>query len=407
MSVVSKHEKHKRNLERWDFIRDLEDHEYVELGYKKTNRRSLYRCKQCGAVKSSTTSDFKRYEIKCPTGCYKGLSTVGEKNCLATTHPHLVECFVDREEAYRHSAGSSVKTRVCCPVCGKIKTASICDVTRDRIRCKECRDTTSYPERFMANLLNRIEISFSTQYSIGNDGGRYDFYIEEHSMIIETHGCQHYEQSPRPQARTLEEEQENDRIKKEEAFKNGIKHYVVIDSRNSSMEWMRSSILNSELPKLLGFRGEDIDWNEVDALSQKAIVKEVCDYWENHEATTTEVSKAFGICSGTVVKYLKKGTKYGWCNYDPQEEAKKKCLKVGKSGRYVRGEAQEGGEIVVFPTVANAEEWLRSKDIHQTKGIYNCSKGGRVNFRGYTWEYITKEQYEEYIKQQEEQLHHN
>ena len=93
MSVVSKHEKHKRNLERWDFIRDLEDHEYVELGYKKTNRRSLYRCKQCGAVKSSTTSDFKRYEIKCPTGCYKGLSTVGGEKLPCHDSPSLSGMF--------------------------------------------------------------------------------------------------------------------------------------------------------------------------------------------------------------------------------------------------------------------------------------------------------------------------
>ena len=401
VSTVSKHEKHKRNLERWDFVRNLEEHECVELGYKKGNKRSLYKCRQCGVVKSSTTSDFKRYEIKCPSGCYKGLSTVGTKNCIATTHPHLVERFVNKEEAYKHSAGSNVKVEAKCPVCDRVKIVPIYNIVRGYPRCKECSDGTSYPERFMANLLKSMKVSFSTQYSI--DGHRrYDFYIKEHNIIIETHGMQHYEQNSMLRTRTLEEEQENDRIKREIALSHGVQHYIVIDSRISTMEWMRNNILNSELPKLLVFSEEDVDWNSVDTASQKTIVKEVCDYWENHETTTKEISKVFGICSTTVVKYLKRGTNLGWCHYDSQEESRKKCLKAGKQGRFVKGEALNGEETVVFPTVVKAEEWLRSKGIYQTKGIYKCSTNKEVVFRGYKWEYITKEQYEEFIANTEQ-----
>ena len=47
--------------------------------------------------------------------------------------------------------------------------------------------------------------------------------------------------------RTLEEEQENDELKKSLAIKNGIKDYLVIDCRESEMEFIKSNILKSQL----------------------------------------------------------------------------------------------------------------------------------------------------------------
>ena len=73
----------------------------------------------------------------------------------------------------------------------------------------------------------------------------------------------------------------------------------------------------------------NIDWDKCDEYALKNIVKEVCDYWKQHreinnkDITTTYLSNRFNRSSKTIIIYLKKGTKFGWCNYDPKEEKKK------------------------------------------------------------------------------------
>lgn len=110
-------------------------------------------------------------------------------------------------------------------------------------------------------------------------------------------------------------------LKKELAKENGIEHYVVIDCRYSELEWIKNSILNSKLVDMLNL--SKIDWLKCEEFALKNIVREVCDYWNNKEEweTTTTIAEnnEWGIRSViTVIKYLKKGTILGWCNYNPK-----------------------------------------------------------------------------------------
>jgi hypothetical protein len=61
------------------------------------------------------------------------------------------------------------------------------------------------------------------------------------------HGGQHYKSGFNISNRSLNEEQKNDLIKEKLAKKNGILHYIVIDSRRSTVEYIKNSIINSEL----------------------------------------------------------------------------------------------------------------------------------------------------------------
>ena len=43
------------------------------------------------------------------------------ENDIATTHPHLVKYFVNKEDVYNYTYGSGKYVKVCCPYCGTEK----------------------------------------------------------------------------------------------------------------------------------------------------------------------------------------------------------------------------------------------------------------------------------------------
>lgn len=88
-----------------------------------------------------------------------------------------------------------------------------------------------------------------------SDTKRYDFYLPDHNIIIETHGEQHYDDKFISYGgRTLKEEQENDKYKEQIARDNGVKHYIVIGCRYSDNKWIKENILKSDLSKSISIR---------------------------------------------------------------------------------------------------------------------------------------------------------
>lgn len=182
--------------------------------------------------------------------------------------------------------------------------------------CEYCSDKISYPEKFIINLLEQLKVDFETQYSpkwINNK--RYDFYMPNSECIIETHGKQHYSNKTNFKSlggRTLEEEQANDKLKKEIALQNGINNYIELDCRESNLEWIKNSILNSKLNEL--FDLSNIDWLKCDINSQKSYKIQT---WKliNQGKDVKYIASKFNINENTVYSYLKDGIKYKMCNY--------------------------------------------------------------------------------------------
>ena len=93
-------------------------------------------------------------------------------------------------------------------------------------------------------------------------------------------------------------------------------------------------MLNSRLNEI--FDLSNIDWLQCEEYALKNIVKEVCDYWHEHkeingeDITTTLLMHIFKLSTNTIRKYLKKGTKIGWCNYNPKNELKSSRFKSGR-----------------------------------------------------------------------------
>lgn len=302
-------------LDRWNY--KLNDCKPSEITYG-TVKKYYFKCSM-GIHDSELKSicDFTRGE--------KGVMDCKQCNAIMTTHPELVKYFVNKEDTYKYSYGSQEKVDVICPNCRHIKNMYISSLLKNGFSCPKCGDGRSYPEKFMFNVLEQLYLEFETQLSkttfIWCDKYKYDFYIIKINGICETNGIQHYEEFNR--GLSLKENQENDKMKLGLALSNSIKNYIVIDCRHSNLDWIKNNIMDSELPHLLNFKEEDIDWLKCHEYACNSLVKVVCDYWNEGINNVLLISKKLKLSRSTITKYLKQGVKLGWCNYDPKEEMRK------------------------------------------------------------------------------------
>lgn len=237
----------------------------------------------------------------------------------------MCDLGVSEEDAKAYTVSSGKRINVTCPNCGNNKNILISSInSRKSISCN-CDDKRSYPEKFMGDILMQLGVKFETEVTTSTfswcNNRRYDFYIPSLNVIIETHGGQHYKNNKR--GRTLEEEQENDRYKRELALANGIEHYIELDCRYSELEYIKNSILNSKLNEL--FDLSKVDWHKCEEFAIKYnLIKDVCEYWNKRDylASTNDLANIFKVSKGIIRSCLSKGDALGWCKYDTKEEIK-------------------------------------------------------------------------------------
>lgn len=353
-----------------------------------------YTCNKCGWTEGWIVEGALLGQgVGC--SCCAGRTAVLGINTIWDTHKWLVDDFgLDEEFAKTHTYGTGDKGTFRCKHCGEICVDYISYVVkRGNVNCKRCSDAVSYPEKFIFNTLTQLNIEFKTQLSKTTfewcDKYRYDFYIPSLNMIIEAHGEQHYIQTRRKNARTLQEEQENDKLKEQLAKENGIKHYIVIDCRESTLNWMKNNIINSKLNEL--FDLSKVDWNQCQEYTLKNIAKEVCDYWNNKEEweSATDLGVIFKKDRHTISKFLKRGSELGWCNYDPKEELRKgrkrnnpkrKPIKVYKDGVFIQefesSIVLEKNSLKVFGVFLNS------------KNVSAVLNGRRKHHKGFTFSFV-------------------
>lgn len=255
-----------------------------------------------------------------------------------TTNPELASMLKNKDDGYRYFATGSQKVDWICPCCGlEIKNKIINNVNMYGLACPRCSDGMSFPEKFVYEMLCQLDCDFihdrTTDWS-GNK--RYDFYVPSINLIIETNGIQHYNSSFASQhdetrnARTLEEEIANDKNKKELAIDNGIKHYIELDCRKSDFDYIKSSIINSELITL--FDLSNMDWNKCFKATTTSNVVLCANLWNDGMKNTKDISNCTGIHISSVISNLKKAAKSGLCdyvvNYEKLKSKDEKIVKV-------------------------------------------------------------------------------
>ena len=259
----------------------------------------------------------------------KGSITCNQCNTISMTHPHLVKFLVNKEDALSVSAGSNKKILMKCPNCKFEKPISISHFLHQGFGCSRCSDGISFSQKFTYNLFEQLNKIFQTELTKKPfkwcKDYRYDFYLDDINGICECHGIQHYEENSRKWSR-LTETQENDRKKEQLAKEHKIDHYIIIDCRYSTMEWIKNNIMSSELPILLNFKEEDINWLKCYEAGIKSMVKLACDEWNKGTKNVTNIAKILKLGRKSIRKYLKQGTELGWCEYDPQLEKEKRLV---------------------------------------------------------------------------------
>ncbi|XZH34387.1 hypothetical protein ACSW8L_15865 (plasmid) [Clostridium perfringens] len=410
-----------------------------KCGYKyKVNPDSILRghgCPKCAGVVKKTTENFKKeieekygneYEvlgeyINCKTkilvrhncdGCHhhewmiapsdllqnKGCPVCSNQkvvlgiNTIWDTDRWMLDLGVSEEDAKKYSKGSNKKISVKCPDCEREKKMKICDIYYNKSIGCACGNGKSYPEKFVFNLLEQLDVDFETEYSPSYiKPKRYDFYLKNIDCIIETHGSQHYKENFKySDSRSLQEEQVNDKLKREIALQNGIKHYIELDCSESNLEYIKNSILNSELAEL--FNLSIIDWTSCGEFANKNIVKEICDYWNNkrEDETTSDVGDRFKIDISTINRYLKRGAKLGWCRYNGRKEMIKNAFKNGKNNGKKVEMFKNNKSLGIFLSCSELER--QSEKLFGVKLLHSAVSrvcNNKVSqYKGYQFKYI-------------------
>lgn len=303
--------------------------EYTLLdNYKDSNTKVKIKHNTCNNIFDVRPNDFINKKSKCPVCSNKVI--ISGVNDILTTHPDAAQLIVDKNLITTISAGSKRKVQVRCPICERIKKMHVYTlVKKGGVVCNMCGDGFSVPEKIMSSILTQVGLNYKWDNIFKwSKGKRYDFYIPTLSCIIETHGAQHYTDVP-SWGQTLVKTQSIDKYKQQLAKDNNIKQYIIIDCRNSDIEFIKYNIMNSELATLIDLSCIDWDICATDALSNFAM-KSISLY--NNGLSVKEIADELKTTTRTIVGYLKRGNNLGFCEYSKEKSKldgiKRKSKKV-------------------------------------------------------------------------------
>ena len=264
--------------------------------YVNNSTKILHRCKECGHEWNATPT-----YILNGRGCPVCANI--HRSIWTSKHKEMFSKYLTEEQMKTNMPNSHKKIDFVCPDCGRHKIECPHNVIKQGFSCI-CNDGISYPNKFIYGLLNQFNIGYKTEKVFDwSNGKKYDIYIPSLNCIIENHGAQHYERSFEfIGGRTLEEEQENDKYKKQLAVDNGIKYYIQLDCRKSTLKWIKNSVINSDLQKL--FNLNLVDWNRCGQFASSNMIKRVAELWVE-KYSIEEISNQLCIAIPTVYKYLR------------------------------------------------------------------------------------------------------
>lgn len=300
------------------YVKELyEKNKNVEvLGtYVGADIKILHKCKICNYewnIKPNTILHNKG----CPvcSGNIIGPAPEYRNSIWASEYREYLSQYLTEEQMKQYAPHSKKYIDAICPDCGEHKLIKVYQLKDQGIGCI-CGDGYSYPNKFVYNILCQLKLNVKPEYSPSwAERKRYDEYLIDYNIIIENHGKQHYTQQDSLTHRSLEKELENDRIKYQLAKENGINNYIVLDCSESSMQWIKQSILESPLPMLLNFCEHDIDWVAADVYATSNLIKQASDLY-NNGMNASNIAKQLSTTCTSVTRWLNKATEIGWCNY--------------------------------------------------------------------------------------------
>lgn len=372
--------------------------------YKGARTKIWFQCLECKDHKFQSTPDNLLNKTKrCPL-CANQIGGENHRkaitninNLFSTVHPEYVEYLVDKSLASKYSYGSHKKAEWICNDCNNSFTQTFKEISARGIICPYCSKWKSYPNNFMKNILNQLEIDYISEYSPEwIKPKRYDFYIPKLNIIIEMDGAFHFIERQKSNL-TLDEVKSMDNYKESIALQHGIKviridcNYYGLSKRQS---YISKNILTSELSQLINLN--DIDFDEANVYASAPSFKRICELWDNGNHDLNDIALQLDIDYSTVLRCLKYGEEIGVCQYvfeEQKEKHRKISAKIGEdSGQPVL--CNETNEI--FSSIAKASRFY---NCNLYKYFYKEQKycGTTSDGTKLTWIKLSKQQYE-YIK---------
>lgn len=336
---------------------------YLVVGFKTRVRKGNYdkkqflsyyyklRCLKCDCEFWTRQDHINR---KCYCESINRPKVVDGVNDIPTVAPWMIEYFQGGyEEAKKYSFCSNKRVVFKCPHCKRLsKPMLVYDLyNHHNLNCI-CNDNISFPEKFFWAFLDYLNIDYDFQvgarkFNFLKGKYKYDFYIPKYDCIIETHGRQHYETC---MFDDIKNQKLRDQHKRRLAVDNGVTYYIELDCRESELKWIKKSIMNSQLPKILSFTEDDIDWVHCYEQCMSNKVKEICDYYMKTMLSTVQIAKKMNYGYAFIKNALLKGDSLGWCVY-ATTKARPKPTKI-----------YNDEEMILFKSVADI--------VKQSKNIF-------------------------------------
>lgn len=360
-----------------------------------------YTCNKCGWTEGwIIESALITQDVGC--SCCNGKTIVPEINSIYAKAPWMMK-WISEEDAKKYTCGNKIKVKVKCPDCGNIKTNAISDIYKNKSIGCNCGDGFSYGHKYVYSLLRQLNLAFEEEvafnwcefynkYKKRLYKGKYDFVIEDKKIIIEVDGDFHRRNNSMS-GQTKEESKFIDSEKDRLARENGYKVIrIFYDSLNVEIE---KHIRSSELNEIFNLESVDTYFCEEFALNNNKI-KDVCNYWNNKEnwETTGTLAKEFNTNKNTIRKYLSKGTKLGWTNYNPKEEAERIRIQNANTNKITRIKTVEvfkdGNSLGIFRSLSELSNV--SEDVFgvrlQCGKISMVCNGKKPQYKGFTFKYV-------------------
>lgn len=377
----------KRTHEEYVFqLSQLQPNIEVVEEYVSRHTKILHRCKIDGHEWSPEPGDILLGR-GCPVCSHRTIGKNFENSIWASEYKDFFANYLTEEQMQTTMPNSCKKIQMICPNCGRSKEISPNRLFRTHSLGCVCSDGVSYPNKFVYALLNQLDIVYSPEYTFKwSEKKRYDVYISTLNCIIENHGEQHYDNSfTHLDSRTLAEEQANDRYKKDLALKNGIEQYIVLDCRESNINWLKNSISNSILSSI--FDLSTMDWIKCHEFACSNLINVAADLWNNGMGVYTIV-KEMRLSEGTVVRYLKQAAECELCDYTKENSYK-------RMGEANRGANHHMARLTVQLTdkLEIVKLWTHMTEAEATLGISMkqisaCCYRIKQTAGGYKWRFL-------------------
>lgn len=310
---------HKKGCSSWtqdefvSMVHGLAGEEFEVLGVYKNNLTPVeMRHSACNGRFSKCLSSGLSKRM-CPY-CSNREVLIGY-NDLWTTNPRKAMMLKDDVLGCVMTGSEEDYVDVICPNCNRTLVKRMNKFSETYCPCPYCSSTYPFPERFMMSVLTQLGIEFVHDSKTSWSGDkRYDFIIGD-NIICETHGQQHYEDRPQFHKHAdTSEVKKNDEYKRQLAASNGVTHYIEINCSRSDAEFIKNSILNSELSKLFDF--SDFDWQKCEEVCFSHSDMEYVElYRQGYSAP--KIAEIMGVNHSKAWQVLKRAAANGLCDYDP------------------------------------------------------------------------------------------